>query len=76
MVIIGVERRVSGGWTDGNKEEVVKKCRGLWRTCGMRKMLRVSGGFEGCCVEIFCSTWNMETREVMMFHVEQSTGGV
>src|ERR1700684_1527625 len=34
MVIIGVWRRVSGGWAVSKAGGVVEKSPGLWRTCG------------------------------------------
>ena len=58
-VIIGLRGRVSGGGIGGNEGGVVQKCPGLWRTCGMRDLLRDSVGFAGVGVEIFCSTWNV-----------------
>jgi len=59
MVIIGVKRRVSGGWFGGNAEWAVKKYAGLWRTCGMLILRANSRGFARGDVEIFCSTLNI-----------------
>src|SRR5271155_2776624 len=59
MVIIGVERRVSGEGMDSNMRGVVQKWRDLWRTCGICKKLRFWADLMRGGVEIFCSTWNI-----------------
>jgi hypothetical protein len=52
------KRRVSGGEDGGNADRPVKKCRNLWRTCGMLISQWKLAVCEEMGVEIFCSTWN------------------
>jgi len=63
-VIIGVRRRVSGGGTGGNADELCRSVGRLWR---IREKLVFRGNlreFQERGVEIFCSAWNISGGEV------------